>query len=172
MKHTFITLCCLWLFISAVSAQHKYHQSPHDKADSLIRSVQNMVFTAYQSPSFSLTYHAPTFTVLRAVIDSSGKLNDIIFSDSADSAFVAVFVHEKRYQATKRNISEYAKKMGYKDISILIPIYYETNAETGPELKQTYNQIENFMKFGNKNLTGNCVFLNPVKIILLSKGNS
>ena len=156
-----------FLFASITNAQqNKRDVSP---ADSLINEFKNSIYNSIYNPVFWSKSYVPTFTVLKIDIDARGKVQDVRFSDSADTLFVKAFLNRPKYHDDKLTLERYAEAESYKDISILIPVSYEPSYS--PHRNFYYDNMESLMKFDKKDFTGKAIMLSPIKIAVLKERN-
>jgi hypothetical protein len=156
-----------------LSSMPKYVYKHPSYADSLMQRFENIIDSVYYDYHFWGKGITHQFTMLQILIDKHGKVKRIWFSDSADKIFVDAF-----FQQTKslnkieiETLEKYTKAKRYKNISILIPVYFETRFERHPSFEHNYNFMESIMKFDGKPFLGKSVILEPVIIRVLAEHN-
>lgn len=148
-------------------------KTKHQKyADSLIGVFCNTIYRCGYNPGFWAKCYTPVFTTIKIDIDKKGKLSGVEFSDSADSLFKAEFSKGLNHERDKQILEEYAKAEQLKNVSILIPVYYEPWADVKYKFHLNYGAIEGLLRFNKKPYRGNAIVLPPVRIPVLSTGNS
>lgn len=170
-------ILALSLFMRSNALAHLKANKPNSResdlqsdTDNITRKISNAIYNTYYNPVYWKKSERATFTILKVEINKIGQIVDIRFSDSADSVFTDTFVKNINNQDFKSALTDLVKIKDYKNIAILIPIYYEPKFELHPSVD--YNHIELMLKFNKKGVSGNTVFLKPVTIRVLSKGNS
>jgi hypothetical protein len=149
-----ITLLCannLKAQIKLPKANLKVTQLPED---SLLKEFQNTVYYTFYNPTYMQTT-VPTFTMLKIDIDGTGKIAGIDFSDSADPSFTKAWSDKKNVHDDKATLQQYAKIKGYYNVSLLMPVSYQPNY---PNQKKVFTN-------------GKAILLEPINIVVLSKGN-
>ena len=137
--------------------------------DSLFNELNNTIYYTYYNPSY-IHNKAPVFTILKVDIDWNGKVTLIGFSDSADSTFVKAWINRPKDDDGKATFERYAEVKSYKNVSLLIPIAYETDLPNANK-NYTNDYLESYFKFNKKAFTGNAVILSPIIIPILKTGN-
>jgi len=186
IKLLFFIVCGLLMDVNTIKAQQKdtvtlnkilnsmpKHTDRHlSYTDSLIARFDNCIYNTYQDYHFWEKGVKQQFTMLQISIDKYGKIKRIWYSDSADKIFVDAFLKESVSKTNISTLERYAKAKGYKNLSLLIPVYFETNFENSPTFEHNYDFMESIMKFDGKPFSGKSVILEPVIIRVLAKHNS
>ena len=143
----------------------------HADTDSLIQEYKDYLFNSINNPKFWAEVKTPAYILLKIDFDATGKVKSIRFSDSTDTLFVSAFNRQPKYHNYQLTLETYAQKKGYKDVSLLIPIYYEPHYDTDPGFYISYNRLEMTVKFDGKEFRGKSIILSPIIMRVLSKGN-
>jgi hypothetical protein len=100
-----------------------------------------------------------------------GELKSLNFSDCADSLFTKELLGNPNHLKTLQvALQEYARKATYKNISILIPVSYQPNYS--PTREMDYKHVEALFQFNKRDIVGKTIIFSPIRIKVLSKGNS
>jgi hypothetical protein len=150
----------------------KYVYKHPSYSDSLVQRFEKTIDSVYHDSHFWYKGITHQFTILQILIDKHGKVKKIGYSDSADKIFVDAFLKQSESPRNISTLEKYAKAKKYKNISILIPVYYETRFERHPSFEHNYDFMESIMKFDAKPFSGQSVILEPVIIRILAEHNS
>ncbi|MEZ2336751.1 hypothetical protein AB6735_14005 [Mucilaginibacter sp. RCC_168] len=168
---TIITLTSCFLLISNLKAQEKGRDLEKYKPtalDSLYTEISNTIYSSfYHSPYMSTT--TPTFAILKIDFDKNGKVTDMRFSDSADSAFVKAFENREKWHDDNATLERYAKIKSYKNLSLLFPVSFEPQLPNSNKY-YTNDYLESYFKFNKKDFTGKAVMQSPIFIKISAKG--
>jgi hypothetical protein len=147
------------------------HLSVISKEDSLMSEIRSSIYNNIYNPKFWGEYTTPTFTILKVTYDNNGDVKHISFSDSADSSFLKLYSKMPTYHDIKTTFKNYAAIKSYRDISLLIPVYYEPSYTSHQNQNFYYFQIESIMKFNGKEFVGKSILLRPIVIRVLKEHN-
>jgi len=140
-------------------------------ADSLLTRFCNRIDSTYHDYHFWTKGITHQFVVLQIRIDEHGQVRRIWYSDSADKIFKDAFLKQSVSSENISILEKYARAKNYKDISILIPVYFESSFERKPSFEHNYNFMESILKFDGKPFSGESVILEPVIVRVLAEHN-
>ncbi|WP_162996453.1 hypothetical protein [Mucilaginibacter celer] len=138
-------------------------------ADSLYLEINNFIYGTFYNPTYWET-KTPTFTVLKVDITWDGRVSDMRFSDSADSAFVKAWNDKLQTHDIKATFGRYAKEKSYEYLSLLIPVSFEP-LQPKSENHYANKYLESYLKFDKRDFEGEAIMMTPVFVQVLAKGN-
>lgn len=163
MKKLTVILFLLSALRLAATAQYITRVS---YADSLYKKIDDKIYDSFYSTQYMGT-RKPAFNVLKVDINKKGKVTDVRFSDSADSAFIKAYNRKSKYASDKELFEKYAKAKKITDASILVPISFEPENNSGIPPKD----IDNILMFKGVRFAGKSYVFPQITIRVLNEHN-